>query len=90
MSIVPSSDELIIEGRVTPLDRKAVHSGLQAQILGKAAALGDLTTTNAATKTFAGAGIAVGSRRLRLSPRGRPQQRHTRTRRPAGLRTADL
>jgi HlyD family secretion protein len=32
MSIVPSSDELIIEGRVTPLDRKAVHSGLQAQI----------------------------------------------------------
>jgi HlyD family secretion protein len=32
MSIVPSSDELIIEGHVTPLDRKAVHSGLQAQI----------------------------------------------------------
>ena len=29
-------------------------------MLGKAAALGDLTTTNAATKTFAGAGIAVG------------------------------
>ena len=32
MSIVPSGDELIIEGQVTPLDRKAVHSGLQAQI----------------------------------------------------------
>jgi HlyD family secretion protein/epimerase transport system membrane fusion protein len=32
MSIVPSGDELIIEGRLTPLDRKAVHSGLQAQI----------------------------------------------------------
>ena len=32
MSIVPASDELIIEGHVTPLDRKAVHSGLQAQI----------------------------------------------------------
>src|SRR5262249_28584951 len=32
MSIVPSSDELIIEGHVTPLDRKAVHSGLQARI----------------------------------------------------------
>ena len=29
-------------------------------VLGKADALGDLTTTNAATKTFAGAGIAVG------------------------------
>jgi membrane fusion protein, type I secretion system len=32
MSIVPSEDELIIEGRLTPLDRKAVHSGLQARI----------------------------------------------------------
>jgi HlyD family secretion protein len=32
MSIVPSSDELIIEAHVTQLDRKAVHSGLQAQI----------------------------------------------------------
>src|SRR4029450_13608896 len=32
MSIVPLSDELIIEAHVTPLDRKAVHSGLQAQI----------------------------------------------------------
>jgi HlyD family secretion protein/epimerase transport system membrane fusion protein len=32
MSIVPSGDELIIEGRLTPLDRKAVHAGLQAQI----------------------------------------------------------
>ena len=32
MSIVPSGDELIIEGHLTPLDRKAVHSGLQAQI----------------------------------------------------------
>jgi hypothetical protein len=29
-------------------------------MLGKAAALGDLTTTNAATETFAGAGFAVG------------------------------
>ena len=32
MSIVPSGDELIIEGRLTPLDRKSVHSGLKAQI----------------------------------------------------------
>jgi HlyD family secretion protein len=32
MSIVPSGDELIIEGRLTPLDRKAVHGGLPAQI----------------------------------------------------------
>jgi HlyD family secretion protein len=32
MSIVPSGDELIIEGRLTPLDRKAVHRGLPAQI----------------------------------------------------------
>jgi hypothetical protein len=32
MSIVPSSDELIIEAHVTQLDRKAVHSGLEAQI----------------------------------------------------------
>jgi HlyD family secretion protein len=32
MSIVPSSDELIIEAQVTQVDRKAVHSGLQAQI----------------------------------------------------------
>jgi HlyD family secretion protein len=32
MSIVPSGDELMIEGRLTPLDRKAVHAGLQAQI----------------------------------------------------------
>jgi hypothetical protein len=29
-------------------------------VFGKADALGDLTTTNAVTKTFAGAGIAVG------------------------------
>jgi hypothetical protein len=29
-------------------------------VYGKADALGDLTTTNAVTKTFAGAGIAVG------------------------------
>jgi HlyD family secretion protein len=32
MSIVPLSDELIIEAHVTQLDRKAVHSGLEAQI----------------------------------------------------------
>jgi HlyD family secretion protein len=32
MSVVPSSDELIIEAQVTQVDRKAVHSGLQAQI----------------------------------------------------------
>ena len=32
MSIVPSGDELMIEGRLTPMDRKAVHAGLQAQI----------------------------------------------------------
>jgi HlyD family secretion protein len=32
MSIVPSGDELMIEGRLTPLDRKAVHAGLLAQI----------------------------------------------------------
>jgi hypothetical protein len=32
MSIVPSSEELIIEAQVTQVDRKAVHSGLQAQI----------------------------------------------------------
>jgi hypothetical protein len=29
-------------------------------VFGKADALGDLTTTNAVTKTFAGAGLAVG------------------------------
>jgi hypothetical protein len=29
-------------------------------VLGKADALGDLATTNALTKTFAGAGLAVG------------------------------
>ncbi len=32
MSIVPAGDELIIEARLTPLDVKAVHSGLEAQI----------------------------------------------------------
>jgi HlyD family secretion protein/epimerase transport system membrane fusion protein len=32
MSIVPLSDELIIEAHVTQLDRKGVHSGLEAQI----------------------------------------------------------
>ena len=59
-------------------------------VFGKADALGDLTTTNAATKTLPAPESLWASRRLRLSPRGRPQQRHTRTRRPAGLRTADL
>ena len=59
----------------------------------KADALGDLTATNASTKTFAGEGIAGGTaglRWLRLSPRARAQQRHTRKRRPPGLRTADM
>jgi HlyD family secretion protein len=32
MSIVPSSDELIIEAHVTQVDRKAVHSGPSASI----------------------------------------------------------
>lgn len=32
MSIVPTGDELIVEARLTPLDVKAVHSGLEAQI----------------------------------------------------------
>jgi HlyD family secretion protein/epimerase transport system membrane fusion protein len=32
MSIVPSGDELIIEARLTPVDVKAVHSGLEAQV----------------------------------------------------------
>ena len=32
MSIVPAGDELIIEARLTPLDAKAVHSGLEAKI----------------------------------------------------------
>ena len=32
MSIVPAGDELIIEARLTPLDVKAVHSGLAATI----------------------------------------------------------
>jgi len=32
MRIVPSGDELIIEAHVTQVDRKAVHSGLQAKI----------------------------------------------------------
>jgi HlyD family secretion protein len=32
MSIVPAGDELIIEARLTPLDVKAVHSGLEAMI----------------------------------------------------------
>lgn len=32
MSIVPAGDELIVEARLTPLDVKAVHSGLEAQI----------------------------------------------------------
>jgi len=32
MSIVPVGDELIIEARLTPLDVKAVHSGLEAKI----------------------------------------------------------
>jgi len=32
MSIVPADDELIIEARLTPLDVKAVHGGLEAQI----------------------------------------------------------
>ena len=32
MSIVPAGDELIIEARLTPLDVKAVHSGLEAKI----------------------------------------------------------
>jgi HlyD family secretion protein len=32
MSIVPAGDELIVEARLTPMDVKAVHSGLQAQI----------------------------------------------------------
>jgi HlyD family secretion protein/epimerase transport system membrane fusion protein len=32
MSIVPAGDELIIEARLTPLDVKAVHGGLEAQI----------------------------------------------------------
>jgi HlyD family secretion protein/epimerase transport system membrane fusion protein len=32
MSIVPLGDELIIEARLTPIDVKAVHSGLQAQV----------------------------------------------------------
>jgi HlyD family secretion protein len=32
VEIVPSDDALVIEARVTPLDVKAVHDGLQAQI----------------------------------------------------------
>ena len=32
MSIVPAGDELIIEARLTPLDAKAVHSGLEAKV----------------------------------------------------------
>jgi HlyD family secretion protein len=32
MSIVPAGDELIIEARLTPLDVKAVHGGLEAKI----------------------------------------------------------
>jgi HlyD family secretion protein/epimerase transport system membrane fusion protein len=32
MSIVPAGDELIVEARLTPVDVKAVHSGLEAQI----------------------------------------------------------
>ena len=59
---------------------------------GKADALGDLSATNTSNTTFAGAGMrccglcgGYGCRQ-----RGRPQQRHTRTRRPPGLRTADL
>jgi HlyD family secretion protein len=32
MSIVPAGDELIIEARLTPVDVKAVHAGLQAQV----------------------------------------------------------
>jgi HlyD family secretion protein len=32
MSIVPAGDELIIEARLTPLDVKAVHGGLEAQV----------------------------------------------------------
>ena len=32
LEIVPSSDALVIEARVTPLDIKAVHNGLNAQI----------------------------------------------------------
>jgi HlyD family secretion protein/epimerase transport system membrane fusion protein len=32
MSIVPSGDELIVEARLTPLDIKAVHSGLRAKV----------------------------------------------------------
>ena len=32
MSIMPTGDELIVEARLSPLDVKAVHSGLHAQI----------------------------------------------------------
>jgi HlyD family secretion protein len=32
MSIVPAGDELIVEARLTPVDVKAVHGGLEAQI----------------------------------------------------------
>jgi HlyD family secretion protein/epimerase transport system membrane fusion protein len=32
MSIVPLGDELIIEARLTPIDVKAVHSGLEAKV----------------------------------------------------------
>src|SRR5262249_22162032 len=32
LEIVPSNDALVIDARVTPLDVKAVHKGLQAQI----------------------------------------------------------
>jgi HlyD family secretion protein/epimerase transport system membrane fusion protein len=32
LEIVPSSDDLVIEARVTPMDVKAVHVGLTAQI----------------------------------------------------------
>jgi HlyD family secretion protein/epimerase transport system membrane fusion protein len=32
MSIVPAGDELIIEARLTPLDVKAVHAGLEAKV----------------------------------------------------------
>jgi hypothetical protein len=59
-------------------------------VFGKADALGDLTTTNAVTKTLAGAGLAVGFAAATAVAEGRPQQRHSRTRRPTGLRTADL
>ena len=56
-------------------------------MLGKADALGDLTTTN--PRPLPAPESLQASRRLRLSLRGRPQQRHTGTRRPTGLRTAD-